>query len=136
MLRTYKIKPYSDFENWTFRSLGANWSDIYDRLLRITTKLTSHYASDVLAFINHMDRCADTGEPFDFLVFFREGGVSWITPNAISVKDANDTVEFYSGTKWLQVWRVSWIGNICADVTLARVYLTTEDAWGFEEIGM
>lgn len=130
MLRTYKIKPYSSFDNWTFRSCGANWSDIYDRLLRITTKLTSHYASDVLAFVNHMDRYSDTDEPFDFLVLFRESGVSWINP------DANDTVEFYSGTKWLQVWRVSRIGNICADVTLARVYLTTEDAWGFEEIGM
>ena len=130
MLRTYKIKPYSSFENWTFRSCGANWSDIYDRLLRITTKLTSHYASDVLAFINHMDRYSDTDEPFDFLVLFREGGVSWLNP------DANDTVEFYSGSKWLQVWRVSRAGNILADVTLTRVYLTTEDAWGFEEIGM
>ena len=130
MLRTYKIKPYSSFDNWTFRSCGANWSDIYDRLLRITTKLTSHYASDVLAFINHMDRYSDTDEPFDFLVFFRENGVSWLNP------DANDTIEFYSGTKWLQVWRVSRAGNILADVTLTRVYLTTEDAWGFEEIGM
>ncbi len=130
MLRTYQIKPYSSFDNWTFRSCGANWSDIYDRLLRITTKLTSHYASDVLAFINHMDRYSDTDEPFDFLVLFREGGVSWLNP------DANDTVEFYSGSKWLQVWRVSRAGNILADVTLTRVYLTTEDAWGFEEIGM
>ena len=130
MLRTYKIKPYSSFDNWTFRSCGANWSDIYDRLLRITTKLTSHYASDVLAFINHVDRYSDTDEPFDFLVLFREGGVSWLNP------DANDTVEFYSGSKWLQVWRVSRAGNILADVTLTRVYLTTEDAWGFEEIGM
>lgn len=130
MLRTYQIKPYSSFDNWTFRSCGANRSDIYDRLLRITTKLTSHYASDVLAFINHMDRYSDTDEPFDFLVLFREGGVSWLNP------DANDTVEFYSGSKWLQVWRVSRAGNILADVTLTRVYLTTEDAWGFEEIGM
>ena len=130
MLRTYKIKPYSSFDNWTFRSCGANWSDIYDRLLRITTKLTSHYASDVLAFVNHMDRYSDTDEPFDFLVLFRESGVSWINP------DTNDTVEFYSGTKWLQGWRVSRIGNIRADVILTRVYLTTEDAWGFEEIGM
>ena len=130
MLRTYKIKPYSSFENWKFHSCGSNWSDIYDRLLRITTKLTSHYASDVLAFINHMDRYSDTDEPFDLLVLFREGGVSWLNP------DANDTVEFYSGSKWLQVWRVSRAGNILADVTLTRVYLTTEDAWGFEEIGM
>ena len=130
MLRTYKIKPYSSFDNWTFRSCGANWSDIYDRHLRITTKLTSHYASDVLAFINHMDRYSGTDEPFDFLVLFREGGVSWLNP------DANDTVEFYSGSKWLQVWRVSRAGNILADVTLTRVYLTTEDACGFEEIGM
>lgn len=130
MLRTYQIKPYSSFDNWTFRSCGANWSDIYDRLLRITTKLTSHYASDVLAFVNHMDRYSDTDEPFDFLVLFRESGVSWVNP------DANDTVEFYSGSKWLQVWRVSRIGNIRADVILTRVYLTTEDTWGFEEIGM
>ena len=130
MLRTYQIKPYSSFENWTFRSCSANWSDIYDRLLRITTKLTSHYASDILTFINHMDRYSDTDNPFDFLVLFREGGVSWIYP------DANDTVEFYSGTKWLQVWRVSRVGNMLADVILTRVYLTAEDAWGFEEIGM
>lgn len=130
MLRTYKIKPYSSFENWTFRSCSANWSDIYDRLLRITTKLTYHYASDILAFLSHMDSYSDSDDPFDFLVLFREGGVSWVNP------DANDAVEFYSGTKWLQVWRVSRIGNMLADVILTRVYLTAEDAWGFEEIGM
>ena len=130
MLRTYKIKPYSSFDNWTFRSCGANWSDIYDRLLRITTKLTFHYASDILAFLSHMDGYSDADDPFDFLVLFREGGVSWVNP------DANDTIEFYSGTKWLQVWRVSRIGNMLADVILTRVYLTAEDAWGFEEIGM
>lgn len=130
MLRTYKIKPYSSFDNWTFRSCGANWSDIYDRLLRITTKLTYRYASDVLAFLSHMDGYSDSDDPFDFLVLFRESGVSWVNP------DANDTIEFYSGTKWLQVWRVSRIGNMLADVILTRVYLTAEDAWGFEEIGM
>ena len=130
MLRTYKIKPYSSFENWTFRSGGANWSDIYDRLLRITTKLTSHYASDILAFLSHMDSYSDSDDPFDCLVLFREGGVSWVNP------DANDTIEFYSGIKWLQVWRVSRVGNMLADVILTRVYLTAEDAWGFEEVGM
>lgn len=130
MLRTYKIKPYSSFDNWTFRSCGANWSDIYDRLLRITTKLTSRYASDVLAFINHMDRCSDTDEPFDFLVFFREGGVSWID------SDADDTVEFETSCNWLQVWRVSRYGNRRADVTLTRVYLAASDARGRQVIGM
>lgn len=130
MLRTYQIKPYSSFENWTFRSCSVNWSDIYDRLLRITTKLTYHYASDILAFLRHMDSYSDSDDPFDFLVLFREGGVSWVNP------DANDTIEFYSGTKWLQVWRVSRVGNMLADVILTRVYLTAEDAWGFEEIGM
>lgn len=130
MLRTYQIKPYSSFDNWTFRSCGVNWSDIYDRLLRITTKLTSHYASDILAFLSHMDSYSDSDDPFDFLVLFREGGVSWVNP------DANDTIEFYSGTKWLQVWRVSRIGNMLADVILTRIYLTAEDSWGFEEIGM
>lgn len=130
MLCTYKIKPYSSFDNWTFRSCGANWSDIYDRLLRITTKLTYCYASDVLAFLSHMDGYSDSDDSFDFLVLFRESGVSWVNP------DANDTVEFYSGTKWLQVWRVSRVGNMLADVILTRVYLTAENAWGFEEIGM
>ena len=130
MLRTYQIKPYSSFDNWTFRSGGANWSDIYDRLLRITTKLTSHYASDVLAFINHMDRYSDTDNPFDFLALFREGGVSWIYP------DANDTVEFETSCSWLQVWRVSRDGSRCADVTLTRVYLAASAAWGHEIIGM
>lgn len=130
MLRTYKIKPYSSFDNWTFRSGGANWSDIYDRLLRITTKLTSRHASDVLAFINHMDRYSDTDNPFGFLVLFREGGVAWFAP------DADDTVEFETSCNWLQVWRVSRDGSRCADVTLTRVYLAASAAWGPEIIGM
>lgn len=130
MLRTYKIKPYSSFENWTFRSCGANWSDIYDRLLRIVTKLTSHYAGDVLACINHIDRYSNTDEPFDFLILFREGGVSWINP------DADDTIEFETSGNWLQVWRVSRDGDRCADVTLTRVYLAASAAWGNDIIGM
>lgn len=126
----YKIKPYSDFDNWTFRSLGANWSDIYDRLLRITTKLTAHYASDVLAFINHVDQYSDTDNPFDFLVLFRENGVSWVDP------DADDTIEFETSNHWLQVWRVSRTGRRYADVTLTRVYLAASAAWGSDIIGM
>ena len=50
--------------------------------------------------------------------------------------DANDIVEFETSCNWLQVWRVSRVGNMLADVILTRVYLTAEDAWGFEEIGM
>ena len=130
MLRTYKIKPYSHFDNWTFRSCGANWSDIYDRLLRITTKLTSRYANDVLAFINHMERYTLSDGPFDFLVFFWENGVSWVNP------DADDTIEFETSVHWFQVWRVSRDGDRCADVTLTRVYLSAIGAWGQETIGM
>lgn len=130
MLRTYKIKPYSSFDNWTFHSGGANWSDIYDRLLRITTKLTSRYASDVLTFINHMNRYSDTDNPFDFVVLFRESGVAWFDPGA------NDTVEFETSCNWFQVWRVSRYGNRRADVTLTRVYLAASDARGYEIIGL
>ena len=130
MLRTYKINPYSQFDNWTFHSCGANWSDIYDRLLRITTKLTSHYASDVLAFIDHMNRYSVSDAPFDFLVLFREGGVAWIN------LDTDDIVEFETSSNWLQVWRVSRDGDRGANVILTRVYLSAIGAWGQESIGL
>ena len=40
MERTYKIQNYSSFDNWTVHSCGANMSDVFDKLLRITTKVT------------------------------------------------------------------------------------------------
>lgn len=131
MERTYKIQNYSSFDNWTVHSCGANMSDVFDKLLRITTKVTERFASDILYLMPVIKRAMDDGVPVDMVIMFRECGVSW------READADDTVTMESYTNYHQVWRLSIPGGLDAgeDANLTRVTLAWHGAYHTEVIG-
>lgn len=131
MERTYKIRKYAAYDNWTVHSCGANMSDVFDKLLRITTKITECYASDILYLLPDIKRAMDDGVPVDLLILFREGGVSWKDANA----DNTVTMESYSN--YHQVWRLSIPGGFDAgeEASLTRVVLTWYGPYNSEAIG-
>lgn len=113
------IKNYSVYDNYTTVSMGANISDVLDRLLRVTTKLTESYASDICYLIPTLLDENREGNLKSRLIFFREGGVSWT-----KLDDSGEEIELTSGmaeTGWLQVWSLTPKGE---DLILRRVYLT------------
>lgn len=125
----FDIKSYSSFDNYTVKSIGNNASSVYDKLLRLTTKLTERYASDILYLIPSVDKAMEDDRDIDIVVMFREDGVSWKSV-------AEDAVETDAGVTYLQCWRLS-IDNTREDLMeLTRVYLVADNIYNKQIIGM
>ena len=125
----FDIKSYSSFDNYTVKSCGSNVSGVMDKLLRLTTKLTERYASDILYLIPSVDKAMKDDRDIDVVIMFREDGVSWKSV-------AGDAVEMETGVTYLQCWRLT-IDNTREDLMeLTRVYLVADNIYSNRIIGM
>jgi hypothetical protein len=70
-----KITNHSSYDDYTITSNTDNISDVVDKLIRLTAKITERYASDIYYDINSLHRCLEEHEPYDRVLFFRECGV-------------------------------------------------------------
>ena len=70
-----KIVNYSSYDDYTVKSNTENISDIVDKLVRLTAKITERFASDIYYDIKSLYHCLDQYEPYDRILFFRETGV-------------------------------------------------------------
>lgn len=81
--------------------INLNWSDIRDKLIRLTAKYTDFYASDVLISINSIQQFLDAIQTHGAWYFgFREGGVdhgSFITPK----------YEYELNREYRAIWRLT-----------------------------
>ena len=112
---TYAVKSFSSFNNWTFSSDTPNVSNIIDKLIRITAKITERFAGDIMFTLSTFEDAVDTGNPYDICLAFRENGV-----NEYPVRE-DGTVEcecFHA----IQVWRLRFDPEKILTV-LERVYL-------------
>ena len=127
----YLIETNSEFDNWAVHSDSSNMNAIYDKLLRITTKLTESCACDILSLFPAVQKALDNGVPFDAAIMFWEGGVQW------KEIDADDTITMDFHTRYLQVWCLSLPAGFVsgAEVSLERVVLVYRGPYGTEVIG-
>lgn len=114
----FDIKEYSSFDNYMVKSIGNNASSVYDKLLRLTTKLTERYASDILyLFPSIMEAVENSEQSVDAVIMFRESGVSLREVE-------NETVEHDPvSANYLQCWRLTIDHTKSDPVLLKRVYL-------------
>lgn len=127
----YLIETNSEFDNRAVHSDGSNMNAIFDKLLRITTKLTESCAGDILSLFPAVQKALDNGVPFDAAIMFWEGGVQW------KEIDADDTITMDFHTRYLQVW------NLCipsgfdsgAEASLERVVLVYRGTSRTEVVG-
>lgn len=125
----FDIQRYSSFDNYTVKSCGDNISNVMDKLLRLTTKLTERYASDILYLIPLVDKATKDGIDVDVVIMFREDGVGW-------KNSENNAVEMETGVSYLQCWRLT-IDNTREDLMeLTRVYLVADNIYSKRIIGM
>lgn len=81
-----RLSYYSTFMDPKFVRCSStdNISGVIDALLRITTKVTDAYASDILFTIQKLQAAMKQGKPFSALLLFRESGVTertaWFQP--------------------------------------------------------
>lgn len=112
----YEIQNYSDYAPWNIRGEETNYSDIVDKLIRLSAKITEHYASDIFYDLKSIERNITTGNEFHLLLVFREYGV-----NSFALKNKN--VFFYPGqfNEEIQDWVLDYVPG--TDPYLHRVNL-------------
>lgn len=105
MIYKYTFCPYSCYDQYTEISKTDNISNVVDRMLRVTTKITEHFASDVLYPIETLGKEIHDKNKFDRILLFRENGVD-------SYNLTNDSVEFlehkFQSREDIQTWRLTY----------------------------
>lgn len=73
-----EIRKYSTYKDSRFylESIGKNYSTIFDKLIRLTAKLTEAYAGDIYYELSEIEKLVERSQPFDWILCFRECGVN------------------------------------------------------------
>ena len=71
-----KISDYSHNDSHTIETRSENLSSVIDKLIRITAKITEHFASDIMYDITNLNNAVKLQMLHDVLLFFRECGVT------------------------------------------------------------
>ena len=112
-----RIENYSDYNNYTFTSNTENISNIVDKLIRISAKITERFAGDIYYDIKSLYRCVEEHEPYDRVLFFRESGV-W----TVNVDELCDMIDH------IQAWKLTHDPESMT-TTLVRVYVRKENLY-------
>ena len=91
-----RIDNYSSYDTYTFTSETDNVSNIVDKLIRLSAKITERFAGDIYYDIKSLYRCVEEHEPYDRVLFFRESGV-W----TVNVDELCDMIDH------IQAWRLT-----------------------------
>jgi hypothetical protein len=117
-----KITNHSCYNDYTVTSNTENISDVVDKLIRLTAKITERFASDIYYDIKSLYECLEGHESYDRVLFFRESGV-WTV-------DYEELENFYSGCthgETIQSWRLVHDPGTMKTV-LVRVDIRKENA--------
>lgn len=125
----YEIKSFSPYEKWNYDCDGENVSYIVDKLIRLTAKLTEHFAGDIMYTITEYQKHVANGNDFDEVLAFREGGVNNYRPNSENVIERQDYIGRAS-----QVWRLTY-DPATQHSELKRVTLCARFGWNTDYVG-
>ena len=98
----YKINNFSPNSSTQVVATTDNVSNIVDKMIRVTSKCTEHYAGDILYEMDALEDAIRRDIYLDRVLFFREGGVS-------SRKvDCGDTIFSYDFLpRCIQAWHLT-----------------------------
>ena len=121
-----EIRKYSTYKDSRFylESIGENYSTIFDRLIRLTAKLTESYAGDIYYELGEIEKLIERSQPFDRIIAFREDGVNSYWREAVEECAPNELYDFGSA---IQTWELTYTpdlesaANPMDKLTLVRV---------------
>lgn len=116
-----RIVDYSVFNTWTVESKTENISNVIDKLIRLTAKITESYAGDIVYDIRTLEICVEAGMPFDQIMFFRECGVSSYNTEMVKKDNRHILCDDY-----IQTWQLIHDPETTT-TTLNRVMLRKEN---------
>lgn len=100
-----KITKYScdnDYRHYV-QSIGGNHSTIFDRLIRLTAKLTENYAGDIYYELGEIEKFIERSQPFNRIIAFRENGVYSYWRETVEECAPN---ELYDSGSVIQTWEL------------------------------
>lgn len=121
-----KIRNYSTYKDSRFylESIGENYSTIFDRLIRLTAKLTEAYAGDIYYELGENEKLIERSQPFNRIIAFREDGVNSYWRETVEECAPNELYDFGSA---IQTWELTYTPDLESEanpmnkLTLERV---------------
>lgn len=121
-----KIRNYSTYKDSRFylESIGENYSTIFDRLIRLTAKLTEAYAGDIYYELSEIEKLIERSQPFNRIIAFREDGVNSYWRETVEKCAPNELYDFGSA---IQTWELVYTPDLESEanpkekLTLERV---------------
>lgn len=98
-----EITNYSCYDNGIV-SKTENVSNITDKMIRLSAKLTERFARDIVFSINDLEDAITEKRRVDDLLFFRENGVNVIKANDLTVDRYNSFLGCFTP---IQIWRLT-----------------------------
>lgn len=121
-----KIRNYSTYKDSRFyvESIGGNYATIFDKLIRLTAKLTENYAGDIYYELGEIEKLIERSQPFNRIIAFREDGVNSYWRETVEECAPNELYDFGSA---IQTWELTYTpdyesaANPMNKLTLERV---------------
>ena len=113
-----KIYKYSSYEIDRFFvvSDSRNFSNVWDKLIRLTAKLTESYAGDIYFEMAEMGRDMEDNRSFDKILLFHESGVTCLRRETIEKLRHNEM----DLSLEIQQWEIIYDAKT-QEITLTRV---------------
>ena len=102
-METIKISNYSCNDKGIV-SNTENISNVIDKLVRLTAKLTECYASDIIYDIEALNDAVKNGNELDKVLFFRECGVATRKTESVTATDYDFLLSNWTP---IQIWRLT-----------------------------
>ena len=83
----YPYCAYSDDKRYRVRARGDNVSSVVDRMVRVATKITECYASDIVLWCNKLNDSIKARDTLTCTLNFREYGVDLYTQSRLENPD-------------------------------------------------
>jgi hypothetical protein len=119
MEKQANIQNYSFYDNYTVSDKGDNWSRVVSKMVQLAGRYCERFASDIVydakSFINAIEDKTD----FDRYLFFRESGVTALSP---------EDVKAIENTDYIQAWHLTYKAET-EEQELTRVSVYFERKW-------
>ena len=115
-MKKVKISNYSSFNNYTVKDQGTNHSDIVTKMVQLAGRICERFASDIIYDANAFIKAIEEKQDFERFLFFREMGVTALTPEDI------EAIEF---TDFIQAWHLTYNAET-EEQELTRVHVYFE----------
>ena len=99
MEKQIKIQNYSCYDNYTVTDKCGNWSNIASKMIELAGRYCECFASDIVYDINSLIRAIDGNRNHDVYLFFREHGVTALSP---------EDVKIIEGADYIQAWHLTY----------------------------